>query len=241
MVPTDFELAGNRYPYIRVYSSYPIKPDETGGYIFFPDDFGFNYLDFKTASLDSVLTFGFVGDTPGTLFDWRLSVMAFNQNSSTTPMWVDDELHGDKDTFEVKNFKDSSYSDIVVMPTLVNPALQLLANRYHFSVDDTSIAIPGNLILYFPSKIVLSDPKESNQSLRVWVDRAIENSTLQMKVYTVAAERVFSDQKHVNKDGDVELRWPGKNEYGEKVSSGVYVVQVWIGGTDKTFKVLVIR
>ncbi|MCX6831215.1 MAG: hypothetical protein NT028_03660 [candidate division Zixibacteria bacterium] len=241
MVPTEFELAGDKYPYIRIYSSYPIKPDSTGDYRFFPDDFGINYLDFKTTSLDSVLTFGFDAEKSGGNFDWRLSVMAFDQNYSTTPVWVDAELHGDKETFEVKKEDFNSYTDIVVMPTLVNPALRLINNQYHFSVDDTSIVFKGNLIVYFPSKIILSDPQESNRSLRVWVLRAIEKSTLQMKVYTSAGEKIFSAQKGVVKNGEVELRWSGKNEYGEEVSPGVYVVQVWIGDTDKTFKVLVIR
>jgi len=237
MVPTEFELAGDMYPYIRVYSSYPIKPNETGAYTFFPDGFGINYLDFKTTSLDSVLTFGFDG-TSGNLFDWRLSVMAFDQNHLTTPIWVDNELHADKDTFEVKNFH--SYSDIVVMPTLVNPALKLLNNQYRFSVDDTSIVFKENRIVYGPSKIMLSDPQESNRSLLVTV-RAIENSTVQMKVYTAAAERIFSVQKDVVKNDEVPLRWSGKNEHGEEVSSGVYIVQVRINNDDKMFKVLVIR
>jgi hypothetical protein len=237
MVPTDFELAGTVYPYIRVYGSYPIKPDSTGGYIFFPDGFGFNYLDFKTASLDSVLTFGFDG-TSGSLVDWRLSVMAFDQNYPTTAMWVDDQLHTDKDTFEVKNFK--SYSDIVVMPSLVNPALKLLNNRYRFSVDDTSTAISGNRIEYGPSKIILSDPQESNRSLLVSV-RVVEDATVHLNVYTAAAENIFSEQKYVNKNDEVPLRWFGRNEHGEEVSSGVYIVQVRINDDDNIFKVLVIR
>jgi hypothetical protein len=238
MIPAEFELAGDMYPYIRSYSSYPIRPDQTGAYTFFPDGFGFNYLDFKTASLDSVLTFGFNADKSGGNYDWRLSVIAYEQNYPTTPVWVDDELYMDKDTFEVKNF--DLYSDIVVIPTLVNPALQLLNNKYHFSVDDTSIVIKENRIIYGPSKIILSDPQESNRSLLVKV-RSVEEATVQMKVYSAAAERVFSEQKHVEKNGEVPLRWFGKNEHGEDVSSGVYVVQVRVNNDDKTFKVLVIR
>ncbi|TFH61490.1 MAG: hypothetical protein E4G91_08060 [Candidatus Zixiibacteriota bacterium] len=237
MIPMNFELAGEMYPYIRLYSSYPIKPNQTGGYNFFPDGFGFNYLDFKTASLDSVLTFGFDG-TSGNYFDWRLSVIAFDQNYPTTPVWVDAELHGDKDTFEVKNF--NSYSDIIVIPTLVNPDLKFLNNQYRFSVDDTSIVITENRIAYGPSKIILSDPQESNRSLLVTV-RVVEDATVDMKVYTAAAERIFSVQKHVDKNDEVPLRWFGKNDHGEEVSSGVYIVQIRVNNDDKTFKVLVIR
>lgn len=241
VIPTDLELAGDTYHYIREYSSYPIKPDSTGDYRFFPDNFGINYLDFKTASLASVLTFGFDAEKSGGYFDWRLSVMAFDQNSSTTPVWVDDELHVDKETFEVKSFKDSSYSDIVVMPTLVDPALTLLNNQYSFSVDDTSIVITGNLILYFPSKIILSDPKESNRSLRVWV-RLAENATVGLQVFTAAGERVYrSDSVSGIKNSEPSLYWPAKNEHGETVSSGVYIVQISVGDFLKTIKVLVIR
>jgi hypothetical protein len=238
MVPTDFELAGEMYPYIRIYSSYPIKPDSTGGYLFFPDGFGFNYLDFKTARLDSVFTFGFDAEKSGGYFDWRLSVMAFDQNDHTAPVWVDDELHLDKDTFEVKDF--NSYSDIMVMPTLVNPALQILNNHYHFSVDDTSIVIKENWIAYGPSKIILSDPQDLSSSLRVTFNAA-EDAAIGLKVFTVGGERIFSASGSIIKNDEERLRWDGKNENGETVASGVYVVRAEIGSTSKIFKVLVIR
>jgi hypothetical protein len=238
MVPTDFELAGDMYPYIRTYSSYPIKPAQTGDYNFFPDGFGFNYLDFKTASLDSVLTFGFNAERSGGYFDWRLSAMAFDQNDRAASMWVDNELHVDKDTFEVKNF--DSYSDIVVMPTLVDPALQLLNNVYHFSVDDTSIVITENRIAYGPSKIILSAPQDLNGSLHV-IFNAAEDAAMGLKVFTVGGEKIFSTSGRIIKNDEVRLKWNGKNENGETVASGVYVVRAEIGSTSKIFKVLVIR
>jgi hypothetical protein len=236
LIPTVFELAGDTNQYIRVYSSYPIKPNETGDYRFFPDNFGINYLNFKTASLDSVLTFGFDG-TSGGYFDWRLSVMAFDKNSSTTPVWVDDKLHRDKDTFEVKNF--NSYSDIVVMPTLVDPALQRLNNQYRFSVDDTSIVIKEDRIEYGPSKLLLSDSPDS--SLSVWV-RLVEDATVGLQVFTAAGERIFrSNTESGTKNEEIRLYWPAKNEHDQTVSSGVYIVQVRVNNADKVFKVLVIR
>jgi hypothetical protein len=237
MIPMESAIAGTMYPYIRVFSSYPIKQDQTGAYTFFPDGFGFNYLDFKTASLDSVLTFGFEGYSRD-LFDWRISAMAFDQNRPATTVWVDDELYVDKDTFEVKNF--DTYSDIVVIPTLVNPAFRLLNNQYRFSVDDTSIVFRENRITYGPSKIVLSDPQESNRSLLVTV-RAVTDATVEMKVFSVAAERIFSEQRNVKMNDEVPMRWFGKNEQDQEVSPGIYIVHIRINDEEKIFKVLVTR
>ena len=217
-----------------MYSTYPIKPNQTGGYNFFPDGFGINYLDFKTALLDSVLTFGFDG-TSGGYFDWRLSVMAFNQYSSAAPVWVDADLHLDKDTFEVKS--SNSYTDIVVIPTLVNPALVLLNNQYRFSVDDTSLVIKENRIAYGPTKIVRSNA----DSLTVWV-RLAEDATVGLQVFDAAGERVYrSNTESGSKNGETRLYWPARNEHGEEVSSGVYIVQVRINNDDNIFKVLVIH
>ena len=239
MVPTDFELAGDVYPYIRVYSIYPIKPDSTGDYRFFPDGFGINYLDFKTASLDSVLTFGFVDSTDSQgSHGWRISAMAFDQDNPSTPLWRDDELHVNKDTFEVKDFK--AYSDIIMMPTLVNPAFTRLSNSYYFSVDDTSIVITGNRIAYGPSKIILSDPQDLNSSLRVTFN-ATEDAAIGLKVFTVSGEKIFSASGSIIKNNEERLKWNGKNESGKTVASGVYVVRAEIGSTSKIFKVLVIR
>jgi len=239
MVPTEFELAGDMYPYIRVYSSYPIKPNETGAYTFFPDGFGFNYLDFRTASLDSVLTFGFddLSDNQGS-YGWLISVMALDQDNPSTPIWRDDELHVNKDTFEVKDFK--AYSDIIVMPTLVNPTHTRLNNSYRFSVDDTSMVVTENRIAYGPSRIVLSDPQNLNSSLRVTFN-AVDDAAIGLKVFTVNGERVFSTSGSIIKNDEERLKWDGKNESGETVASGVYVVRAEIGSTSKTFKVLVIR
>jgi len=238
-IRTQFELAGEMYPYIRIYGSYPIKPDSTGGYLFFPDGFGINYLDFKTASLDSVLTFGFVdsADTQNS-HGWRISVMAFDQDNPSASIWRDDELHVNKDTFEVKNFE--AYSDIIMMPTLVNPSFTRLNNSYHFSVDDTSIVVTENQITYGPSKILLSDPQDQNDSLRVTFN-ATENAAIGIKVFTVGGEKIFSASGSIIKNDEKHLYWKGRNESGETVASGVYVIRAEIGSTSKTFKVLVIR
>lgn len=239
MVPTQVERAGQMYQYIRAYNTYPIKPEQTGSYIFFPDAFGFNYLDFRTSPLDSVLTFGFADptDTQGS-FGWSIGVMAFDQDNPLSPIWRDDELHVNKDTFEVKNVK--AFSDIIVVPTLVNPAYTRLSNNYLFSVDDTSIVVTENGISYGPSKIVLSDPQALNSSLNVTF-AAANDAAIGIQVFTVSGEKVFSQSGIIVKNGQERLRWDGKNQSGETVASGVYVVRAEIGSSSKTFKVLVIR
>lgn len=238
-VPLSKEESGQASPYIRTYASYPIRPSETGGYRFFPDAFGVNYLDFRTASLDTVLTFGFDGvtDLQG-LYDWRLGVMAYDQDNPTASIWRDEELHANKDTFEVKNF--ALYSDIVVVPTLVNPQLTRLNNNYRFSVDDSSIVVKENQIVYGPSKIILADAQEQNRILTVKF-KAAATTKIGIQVFTVSGEKLFSDSDAIDANDEGRLYWYGKNDDGEVVASGIYVVRAEIGATNKTFKVLVIR
>lgn len=239
MVPSEKEESGQTAPYIRTYSTYPIKPNETGDYRFFPDCFGFNYLDFRTASLDSVLTFGFSGvsDNQG-LYDWRIGVMAYDRDNLSVSLWKDEELHENKDTFEVKNF--DAYSDIVIIPTLVNPALTRLNNNYRFSVDDTSIVTRYNQISYGPSKLILSDDDNLNDSLRVTF-KAAEKSPASIRVFTVGGEMVYSLETEVATNDELRRYWGCHNQDGEAVASGIYVVRAELGSTNKTFKVLVIR
>ncbi len=225
-------------PYIRTFSQYPISMPDTRGFQFYPDDFAFNYLDFKTSTLDSVLTFTFDGSKVGDASDWRITAIAYSSTDPSSAIWIDDVLHTNKETFEEKDFH--AYTDILIVPTLVNPALHWSRNAYQFAVADTSIPITNDQITYGPSKIFPNGSDPDQASLKVYV-KTINGGNVTMNVFTTAGEKVFSTSKTVPQATLDQLQWDANSDYDQQVASGVYVVQVRFGGSEQHFKVLVVR
>lgn len=62
--------------------------------------------------------------------------------------------------------------------------------------------------------------------------------TAEIEILTVNGEVV---RKLVERDGDGEMKWDGKNGRGESVSSDVYVYRIVSGRQEKTGKIVVLR
>lgn len=243
MIPTDTVLSepDKRKPYIRVFNTYPLFDSSTivRDYSFSPEPLGMNYLVFRTASLpDSTFSMAFTGtrDRSDPLkYDWRLSVMATDGYS----VWVDDSLYHNSDgiksdTIKV-GFADFHNRDIVIVPTLINvKPLAHYPTAYNFSVLDTSVTIEDNIVTYGPTKLFDSD------TLTVSV-QVTEQADVTLSIFTVAGEKIHSESRTIARNDYYSFRWKRTNSQQQQVASGVYVALLQIGGSERTFKVLVIR
>lgn len=238
MIPTDSLDGGQVKPYIRVFSAFPVTEATSADYVYLPEDLGINYIDFRMSPADSVFTMRFKGATDlgnPHKFEWRVSVMAYDRWNSSEPVWVADSLYRARDIIEVKDFQQK-YTDIVVVPTLANTDTTRSGVAYRFSVTDTSIILEENKIKYGPTKLL--DVQTTPLTISV---EAAEQLDATVNIFTVGGEKIYTVSQAIMGNDSYPFKWSGVNQDGHEVASGVYIVQVRLGDSEQTFKVLVIR
>ncbi len=230
-------------PYIQDHNSFPIDIELTAaGYDFLPDYLGANYLRFKPVRLDSTFRFIFHGEErrvwnlerDTVSFDWALRVAGLSVDIDETRLDVDPAIYSNYDTIYVAD--PWRYSDIIVVLT---PFAETRYDNIHldvsygYSVIDTTIPItqvtffdpyPNPLILSEASKVVFEVEQPRTDNIR-------------LDVFTLAGEKVHHDLSSNSRFID----WDGRNENGETVASGMYLVSVRVGDESKIFKVAVIE
>ena len=122
-------------------------------------------------------------------------------------------------------------------PMWKNPAG--MPETYRFNAIGEARKIKAHDIhLPYPSKFMISN--DPSAEVRIRIDLA-EDATAYLDVFTVAGEKLCSTTAYGVQNGQVALRWNGRNEEGTEVASGIYILLVRVGDDTETFKVLVIR
>lgn len=224
--------------YIRYYSEYPVTIAQSADNQFPPSELGINYLVFRTGSLASGFAMDFLGvasSEPST--EWRKSVISYDRFNSNGLFRPSESLYPLNTQVQVEDL--DAITDVLVIPTIVNPDLKRLGNSYRFSVADTSVQIDENSILFANTKLVGSDAQD--RPLTVIFD-VVDASEVDISIFTVTGERVYKSEKLSVNPGDPHaFTWTGKNENNEQVASGVYIVQARIGNEVRHQKILVVR
>ena len=91
---------------------------------------------------------------------------------------------------------------------------------------------PGSRVLTFPNPFV--------DSLTVIVEEENPPTQVNVSVFTTAGELVFRFPEREAK-GMYQQSWDGRNESGEEVASGVYLLHVEIGGRSEIHKVVRVK
>ncbi len=236
MVPDS--LLSPQRAYIRYYSEYPITLVQSADNGFYPSELGINYLVFRTGSLDSGFVMDFVGvasTNPTT--EWRKSVIAYDRFNSNGRFEVHESLYPLNTPIQVNDL--DAVTDVLVIPTIVNPELKRTSNSYRFSVADTSVFINENRILFANTKFMVANALD--QPFAVIFD-VKEKVNADISIFTAAGERIFQSKVESVDPGDPRsFTWVGLNDDNEEVASGVYIVQARIGDEVRHQKILVIR
>ena len=224
--------------YIRYYSEYPITSQQSADNQFQPSELGINYTVFRTGSLDSGFVMDFVGvasTNPTT--EWRKSVIAYDRFNANGLFRVHENLY--PLNTQVREDDLDGVTDVVVIPTIINPELRRLGNSYRFSVADSSVVIEEDLVSFANTKFNVANAREL--PFKVIFD-VHAPANVDISIFTVAGERVYQSEVKAITPGDpYSFIWEGQNDDAEDVASGVYIVQARIGADVRHQKIFVVR
>lgn len=224
--------------YIRYFSEYPITIAQSGDNQFLPSELGINYLVFRTGSLASGFVLDFIGTvSTNPTTEWRKSVIAYDRFNANGLFRVSDAVYPLNSQVQVEDL--DAITDVLVIPTIVNPELKRQTNSYRFSVADTSVLLNENKVLFANTKLIASDVND--RPLTVIFD-VVQTSDVDISVFTVAGEQIYkSERLSVNPGDPYSFTWNARNESDEVVASGIYIVQARIGDEIHHQKILVVR
>jgi serine protease AprX len=95
-------------------------------------------------------------------------------------------------------------------------------------------------LIIHPSGEISTFPNPFSDSLTIFVDKSDAKDNIKISIFTVAGELVY--QFPPENGGDVFRKtWDGKNEDGKRVSDGIYLIKVDIGGHSEIVKVAKIK
>ena len=64
--------------------------------------------------------------------------------------------------------------------------------------------------------------------------QVINSQTISTKIFNILGKEIWRSTSHYSEPGFTKLIWNGKNNYGAKVSNGIYIVET--KGTNKNIK-----
>jgi len=91
-----------------------------------------------------------------------------------------------------------------------------------------------------PGSRVLTFPNPFTDSLSVVVEEEDPSSLVKILVFTTAGELVYRFPERLA-DGIYQQSWDGRNESGEEVANGIYLLHVEIGGRSEIYKVAKVK
>jgi serine protease AprX len=188
---------------------------------------GFNYLVVSPQEMNFEAAFGDTQTQRTTLSisNWQGGGLAWTATS-----------HGDWITL----FPDAGFTDDLMWVS-VNPShLEAGINQDSIMIRaDTAINSPVKVpvvLTLHPGVQVLTYPNPFADSLTVIVEEPDPLSRIRIAVFTVAGELVYRFPENQIKE-TWQQTWDGRNEKGEEVASGIYLLQVEIGDQSKIVKV----
>jgi serine protease AprX len=192
---------------------------------------GFSYLESSPEEFDLEASFG---DTrPDTL---TLSLTDWQGRNLT---WT---ARGDQDWITV--FPDSESTPSLVWVIVDPSGLKAGINRgwIEISADsaiNASTKIPVTLTVY-PHVQVLAFPNPFTDSLTLVVEESPTPRQVKIAVFTAAGELVCRFPEDYGED-IYQYVWDGKNENGEEVASGIYLLRIDVGSNSQIKKVAKVK
>jgi subtilisin family serine protease len=188
---------------------------------------GFNYLVVSPQEMNFEASFGDtqIQRTTLSISNWQGGGLAWIATS-----------HADWITL----FPDAGFTDDLIWVS-VNPShLRAGINQdsIMLSADaaiNSPVKVPVALTLH-PGVQVLTYPSPFADSLTVIVEEPDPLSRIRMAVFTVAGELVYRFPENQIKE-TWQQTWDGRNEKGQEVANGIYLLQVEIGDQSKIVKV----
>ncbi len=127
---------------------------------------------------------------------------------------------------------------------------------YYYSITAVDTAYVESLPTFEVSEIVVSapvleckampnkfKPANSEKAVIKYKIKGVETGQIIIKIYNLAGEKVKTlvSNQTVTSNTDYTIEWDGKNDNGELVSSGVYLVHIGLGGTKDIKRVMLIK
>jgi len=147
------------------------------------------------------------------------------------------ELHNDENTL------------IIQSQNITNQYLQEFVERYreaggeYTGITEERQFIPAEMIKVFPNpfsqKTVIQLTVNSSQFIDK--NRQLPTGNCQLQIYDVSG-RLIRTFNLCNLDKSVEsVYWDGRNDYGEKIHSGIYVIKINEGEYEETEQLLLLK
>jgi len=248
MIPEVFEDHLGETPFIQEFRNFPLieyypaaDPPDGTGFKSWPDYLGANYIRLKPAGLDSIrfILDGEVQRVEGSHdrdtvdFDWKVRVATVNFEVDGGTVNLDPVIYSNVEELIARDLHLSTETLVVLVPYAQTKYARIHNDvAYKFTIPDTTEAILATAVSEpFPNPLVLSEVDQ----VRFNVEQPLE-SLIKMDVFTVAGEKVIEKAQFGNL-----ITWNGRNESGELVASGLYIVYVKVGDQTEIFKVAVIE
>jgi flagellar hook assembly protein FlgD len=148
-------------------------------------------------------------------------------------------------------FPDSGFTPDLIWVSVHPAGLKAGFNSDSITISsedavNLSVKVPVVVILHLTTR-VRAFPNPFTDSLTVIVEKPNVASKIKVSVFTVAGELVYRlpEKSDFRSTGDgkeiYEQTWDGKNEKGNEVASGIYLLKVDIDDKSKIVKVAKIK
>jgi hypothetical protein len=246
--PDNFFSEGNLFPEMDT-STYIAQlvdnPRNIGNVIYPPEHLGANFIVIKSGSETGGVRVSFDGQDLSSA-SWHVAILGHRTVES---VWEDMLVipNTGYGSGEWRNW--DFYDNIVIIPTVSGLTPMYDQYPYEGSVSyDSSLYGEGDLypefriVSAYPSPFVV-DNDTSLMSVRYSLDKRYDiNDRPSLWVYDVSGRQVIKMAlPNPNKGEHSDLRWDGKNDDGEYVASGIYVIHMEAGGKSSTAKIAVVN
>jgi len=246
MIPETWEEEAN----IRNFTNFPVEDSMMQAeFNRLPQYLGANYLRFIPSRLDE-MRFTLDGEQSRienrydtVEFDWTVRMAKVNLEIGDKSVDLLPTVYGNGDEISIDDANVYSEIIAIIVPYAETKYEQIHFDaRYGFSVPDTSEPFsPGTIFADpWPNPVKLSEAQ--SVKFRVITDRQATEE-VRLDVFTLAGEKVYgiAEERSLIPEQDLFLDWNGRNEAGNIVASGLYLVYIRVGDDSEIFKVAVIE
>ncbi len=240
----NYYSEGNLYPAVKVdptqsHSSYPVNISSAP---YPPEVLGTNYVRFVTQATTGGLNLTFNGADSA---NWKTSVIGY---SSADP---DTFAEFTLDSLKSGNFKFhnwNNYDDIIMIPAVITKTNGAFNYSYSATYDSTLTEVEEIPDL-LPHSFTLSQnyPNPFNPSttipFQVYGSQFIVHSPIHttLKIYNILGDLVRTLMYEKKMPGNYQVVWDGRDDKGEKVSSGIYFYRLEAGGYSETKRMILVK
>jgi hypothetical protein len=239
---SNYYSEGNLYPVIEIDTSHSSYPVNVSSVPHPPEVLGTNYIYFLTQMTAGGLSLHFDGSDSA---QWKVSVIGY---PPTGPKDFAEFTLDSLQSGDVKVHNWMYYDNIVMIPAVVTKTSGSFNYRYSAiydstltRVDEEQILVPNSFALsqnypnpFNPSTII---PFTVNSS-QFMVHSPIHTTLI---IYNILGQKVRTLVNEERVPGNYQVVWDGRDDKGEKVSSGIYFYRLQSGGNSERKKMVLIK